>query len=221
MSSTPSPVTAEHFRYLAERTAQEDDFLRALKRAAEAEGIPPIWIAPEQASFLQILLKLQGAKTVLDIGTLAGVSAIVLARALPPGGHVHTFEINPKHADFAERWIEKSDVAGRIIVYRGAAQEILPEFSADSADAALLDADKAGYPLYLKECLRILRPRGLVLADNAFAFGELFAERPTDPEVGAIRTFNDLIARTKELHGIIIPIGDGCWVGVKNDPSSP
>ena len=89
-------------------------------------------------------------------------------------------------------------------------------FPSDSADAAFLDADKASYPVYLAECLRILRPNGLVLVDNAFAFGELFAESPSDREVSAIRAFNEHISKVRELQSVIVPIGDGLWVGVKH-----
>ena len=215
MSDSSSLVTAEHFRYIAERTASEDALLRDLKKDAVAEGIPPIWIAPEQASFMQILLKAARAKEVVEIGTLAGYSAITMARALPAGGRVRTIEIVPKHADFACRWIAKSDVAGRIEVTLGAAMDVLPKFAADSADAAFLDADKASYPKYLEECLRIVRRGGLIMVDNAFAFGELFAESPRDKEVGAIRAFNDLMAAEKRVQGVIVPIGDGLWVGVR------
>lgn len=215
MSDRSSAVTAAHFRYIAERTAGDDDFLRALKRAAAAEGIPPIHIAPEQASFLQILLRAAHARDVVEVGTLAGYSAIVLARALPGNGCVRTIELNPRHADFAERWVAKSDVAGRIIVHRGSGLDVLPRFSSDSADAAFLDADKANYPVYLKECLRIVRRGGLILADNAFAFGQLFDPKPTDREAPAMKAFNEVMAREAALQSVIVPLGDGCWVGVR------
>ncbi len=212
MSEESTLVTQAHFRYVAERTTPEDPFLKELKRAAEAEGIPPIWIAPEQAAFLQILLRVAKAHQVVEVGTLAGASAIAMARA---GCQVHTIELLAKHADFAERWIAKSDVADRVRVYRGAGRDVLPRFEADSMDAAFLDADKAGYPLYLKECLRIVRRGGLVMADNAFAFGQLFDERPTDREVQAMRAFNEIVAGTQELQSVIVPLGDGLWVGVR------
>jgi predicted O-methyltransferase YrrM len=215
MSEISSPVTSEHFKYLAERTTREDDFLRELKRAARAAGIPPIWISPEQASLMQILLKLNRAREVVEVGTLAGYSAIAMARALDRKGRVRTIEISDRHADFAESWIARSDVAGRVEVHRGAGKDILPSFAGDSADAAFLDADKASYPLYLRESLRIVRKGGLIMVDNAFAFGQLFDSRPTDREVGAVRTFNDHMATVTELQSIIVPIGDGCWVGVK------
>jgi len=215
MSENPTLVTAEHFRYLAARTAPEDGFLRELKQAARAAGIPPIWIAPEQASFMQILLKLRGARDVVEVGTLAGYSAIAMARALPAGGCVHTIELDPKHAEFATQWVARSDVAGKVIVHRGAGQAVLPGLATASADAVFLDADKSGYKNYLTECLRILRPNGLVMVDNAFAFGQLLHTEPTDREVGAVREFNDHMAQVAAVHGVIVPLGDGLWVGVK------
>jgi predicted O-methyltransferase YrrM len=215
MSDTSTLVTAEHFRYLAERTRREDEFLRSLKQAATAEGIPSIWIAPEQASFMQILLRAAGAREVVEIGTLAGYSSIAMARALPEGGRVRTIEIEPKHAEFARRWIARSDVAKKIEVVLGAGAQVLPGLAADSADAAFLDADKASYPLYLAECLRIVKRGGLILVDNAFAFGELFDARPKNESTPAVRAFNDLMAAERRLQGVIVPLGDGLWVGVR------
>ena len=135
MSEISTAVTAAHFKYLAERTIQDDDFLCRLKATARAAGIPPIWISPEEGSFLQLLLKAAKAKRVIEVGTLAGYSAIWMARALPADGQVRTIEASARHADFAERWIAKSDVAERIKVYLGTGEAILPTFDADSADA--------------------------------------------------------------------------------------
>jgi predicted O-methyltransferase YrrM len=215
MSETSTLVTEQHFDYIATHTSGEDEFLRALKRAAVADGIPAIWIAPEQASFMQILLKAARARDVVEVGTLAGYSAIIMARALPEDGRVRTIEIEPKHADFAARWIAKSDVASRIEVHRGAGAEVMKKIEANSADAVFLDADKASYPLYLQESLRILRPTGLVMVDNAFAFGELFNPGADRSDVEAVRDFNRSMPKTAELHSVIVPLGDGLWVGVK------
>ncbi|MFO0980411.1 MAG: O-methyltransferase [Planctomycetota bacterium] len=216
MSAQPTLVTRDHFRYLAERTRTDDALLSELLREAAASGIPKIQIAPAQASFMQILLKAIRARVVVEVGTLAGYSAIWMARALPAEGRLHTIEIERRHADFAERWIAKSDVKDRIQVHRGSGQDVLQTLPSESADAAFLDADKQSYPIYLAECLRIVRPRGLIMVDNAFAFGELFASEARDRETQAIRDFNDLVARTAGLHAVIVPLGDGLWVGVKD-----
>jgi predicted O-methyltransferase YrrM len=217
MSVDASLVTARHFAYLAERTTREDPFLAELRAAATAEGIPAISIGPAQGAFLQILLKLRGARDVVEVGTLAGYSAIWMARALPPGGRLRTIEFSPKHAAFARRWIARSDVADRVEVHEGRGIDVLRTFGAASADAAFLDADKSSYGLYLEESLRILRPQGLVLVDNAFAFGQLFEERPTDREAPAVQAFNEAMAREPRVQSVIVPLGDGVWVGVKRD----
>lgn len=214
MSETPSLVGERHFRYIEERTTGDDAFLTDLRAAAVEAKIPAISIASAQASFMAILLRLHRTRDVVEVGTLAGYSAVAMARALPPDGRVRTIEIEPSYADFAEQWIARSDVKDRIEVIRGDAHAILPGLEAGSADACFLDADKAGYAAYLDECLRILRPGGLVMVDNAFAFGQLFDKDPTDPEAPAVQEFNEIMARREGLTSIIVPLGDGLWVGV-------
>lgn len=215
MSTRSTPVTEEHFRYLAEHTRGDDAFLLSLKDAAAAAGMPAISIAPEQASMMQVLLKAARAREVVEVGTLAGYSAISMARALPPEGRVRTIEICDSHADFAEEWVRRSDVAGKVEVHRGDARVVLAGFAGESADAAFIDADKDGYLCYLDQCLRVVRRLGLIMVDNAFAFGRLFEKEPDDPEVPTVRAFNDHLARRGGLHPVIVPVGDGCWVAVK------
>ena len=215
MSESSTLVTAAHFEYLAARTRGDDAFLKQLKDAAREAGLPQISIAPEQASLMQILLRASGAREVVEVGTLGGYSAIAMARALPAGGRVRTVEYSKKHADFARAWIAKSDVFDRVMVYEGKGVDVLPTFANDSADAAFLDADKASYPQYLAESLRIVRKGGLVMVDNAFAFGQLLDPHPKDREVAAVKAFNDSMAKETRLQSVIVPIGDGVWVGVK------
>jgi caffeoyl-CoA O-methyltransferase len=215
MSEEPTLITAAHVRYLAAHTAPEDDFSLALKAAARAAGIPPIWLAPEQASLVQILLRLCEARTVVEVGTLAGSTALVMAQALPADGRVHTIEIDPERAAFAATWIGRSAVAERIRVHQGAGETVLLSFPDESVDAVLLDANKTGLKRQLRAALRILRRRGLLLVDNAFAFGQILDAAPTDPDVPAIRDFNDSLARCPGVQSIIVPLGDGLWVGVK------
>lgn len=215
MSTQSTHVGAELFHYIRQHTLQEDDFLRDLKTAAREAGLPEIWIAPEQGALMHILLRLIAAKVVVEIGTLAGYSAIWLARALPDDGRLSTIEVSGSRADFAEAWIAKSDVAAKIKVFRGQGLEILPRFRNESADAAFIDADKVNYPAYLAECQRIIRRGGLILVDNGFAYGQLLDDSVRDANVVAMRAFNELLARQRALFSIIVPLGDGCWVGVK------
>lgn len=214
MSHESTPATEAHFDYIRAHCDAEDALLSELKVAARAAGIPAIWIAPEQARLLQILLRATGAREVVEVGTLAGYSALVMARALGPGGRVRSIEVSAHHAVFAREWIARAKPQAAVEVLLGAGAEVLPTFADRSADAMFVDADKAGYPLYLEQALRIVRPGGLVLVDNAFAFGQLLDPQPTDPDVPYVRAFNELMARCDRLEKVIVPVGDGLWVAV-------
>lgn len=220
MSKTGTAVGPGHFDWLRRHNRAEDPLLRDLRTAAARAGLPEIHIAWEQVLLFEVLLGLCGARTVLEVGTLGGYSAIALARALPPGGRVVTVEIDPRHAAFAREWIARSDAKDRVEVVVGPGASVLPELPAGSFDAAFVDADKEGYPGYLRECLRLLRRGGLFLADNALAFGRLLeagAERD-DPGVAAIRAFHGTMrdaAARGELRFSVVPLGDGCWVAHK------
>lgn len=217
MSKLERGVSAEHFAYLRERTTGEDDFLVELREAALEADIPAIWIAPEQGALLQILLRATAATEVVEVGTLAGVSATWMARALGPGGRVRTLEIDPHRADFAEHHFARSDVAGKVEVHRGDARETLPRFAEHSADLMFLDADKPSYDVYLDHALRIVRPGGLVVVDNALAFGSLLDPSEQGESVCAVRAFNDRIAAEPRLQSVLVPLGDGMWVGTVLD----
>lgn len=216
MSEHATVLTTELARYLAGLAAKEDDFLCELRQASAEAGIPPIGIAPEQATMIQILLRFGRAGRVLEVGTLAGYSAIAIARALQPPAELHSIEINEDYADFAEDWIARSDVAGRISIHRGNAVDLITTFDEASFDAVFIDADKTPSVHYLEQAKRVVRPGGLVLIDNAFAYGELLEESPArKDDVWAIQKFNEFIARDDALTSVILPTGDGMWVAIR------
>jgi len=209
--STARPISSELLQYVSSHAATDDSFLTELKQAARQQGLPEIWIDAAGAAFLPVALAAIGAREVVEVGTLAGYSAIVMARGLPPEGRVRTIELSAEHADFAEEWIARSDVADRVELHRGRGLEVLRGFADRSADVVFLDADKPSYEAYLDEALRLLRPGGLMLADNAFGFGEILDERSADESVRALQSFNDRVARDDRLEGLILPLGDGLW----------
>jgi len=216
MSKDSTAVGPEHFAFIAAHTIQEDTLLRELRLAAAAAGLPEIHIAPEQAAFLQIVLRAARATDVVEVGTLGGYSAIAMARALGPRGRVTTLEIEPKHAAFAREWIARSDQQGRVEVRLGDAKVTLAAMAPQSADAVFLDADKEGYVAYLREAMRILRPGGLLLADNVLAGGAIVDPRSRSATARAIRAFLDAVAATPQLQTIVVPLGDGCLLGVRS-----
>ncbi len=214
MSKSSTPVDDALFAFVAQQTIAEDELLRDLRRAALAAKLPEIHIAPEQAAFLQLLLRAMRARTVVEVGTLGGYSAIAMARGLPAdGGRVITHELDPAHAAFAREWIERSDQRGRIEVRVGDAATTLAALPAGSADAMFLDADKEGYVGYLQHALRILRPGGVLLADNVLASGDVV--QGSGATAVAIRAFLAAVRASTALQSVIVPLGDGCLFAVR------
>lgn len=213
MSKTSTSVDARLFAFLAAQAIPEDDLLRELRTAAAAARLPEIHIAPEQAAFLQLLLRAMRARTVVEIGTLGGYSAIAMARGLPADGRVITHEIEPRHAEFARHWIERSDQRGKIEVRVGDAAARLSELTAGSVDAVFIDADKTGYVGYLRHAMRLLRPGGVLLADNVLASGRI--ADGTGEKERALRAFLDAARATADLAAVVVPLGDGTFFGVK------
>jgi predicted O-methyltransferase YrrM len=211
----PTLVTQELFHYLTSLSTPEDPLLAEIRAKSVEAGLREIWIAREQADFIRILLRLIKAEQVIEVGTYAGYSAMALALGIEPDGHVVSLEINPEHAALAKKLLSASEIGQRVEVVEGDATQILPSMPDAAFDAAFIDADKANYGLYLKECMRLLRPGGLLMVDNAFAYGKLLAKEEVKDDVWAIRAFNTLMSRQKNVRSLIVPMGDGMWVGVK------
>ena len=200
--------------YIGTLFAHDDAVLNALREEADREGLPPIAITPRAGRVLHVLLRAIAAQSVLEVGTLGGYSAIWMARALGDGGRVLSLEIDPAHAEFARRHIERAGLAERVTVRVGRALDLLPALDGQQFDAVFIDADKEPMPTYLDWALRLTRPGGLVFADNA-----LWAGRVADPDVNdaatlAVREFNRRLASDPRIDATVLPVGDGLAVGV-------
>lgn len=215
MAHTSTPVDERLFAFLATKTIPEDDYLAGLRIAAAKAGLPEIHIAPEQGAYLQLLLRATNAMNVIEVGTLGGYSAISMARGMPAGGRIITLEIEAAHAEFAREWIANSDQAGKIEVRLGDAADTLQHLPDGEADVIFLDADKTGYVNYLEHAMRLLRPGGVVLADNVLASG-LIADGTEEKEI-ALRAFLDAAMAKPNLQSVVVPLGDGIFFGVKSD----
>lgn len=202
--------------YLSRQFGAEDELLASLREEADRTGLPPISIPPSTGGLLQLLARSIGARTILEVGTLGGYSAICLARALPEDGRLLTLEQNPEHAAFARRWIERAGLSSRVEVREGTALDTLPSLDGEAFDLVFLDADKEPLPRYLDWALRLLRPGGMVVADNALWGGRVLDESVNDPATLALREFNRRLAADPRLTSTIIPMGDGVAVGLVN-----
>jgi predicted O-methyltransferase YrrM len=177
--------------------APPDELLQATLDAAEAAGLPGIQVSPPQGKLLQILARLQGARTVLEFGTLGGYSTILLARALPEGGRVISLEANAEYAEVARGSIERAGLAGIVELRVGPALETLPLLEQEGVgpfDLAFIDADKVNTPNYFAWALDHSRPGSLIVADNVVRNGTLADGASDDEATQAQRRLHELIA---------------------------
>lgn len=179
--------------------------------APEQEGMPAIMLGPSEARLLELLLRMIRAERVVEIGTLAGYSALRMAAALPPGGKLWSIEMDPAHAQVARANIAAAGYGDRVEVVVGSALELLPDLAQHGPfDAVFLDADKEGYARYGQWAARNLRTGGLLLGDNAYLFGHLLE----DSERGrSMRGFHEQTAEA--FYSVCIPTPDGLVLGIK------
>ena len=200
--------------YLSSLFAAEDETLLALREAADRNGLPPIAISPDEGKLLQVLLSAIGARRVLEVGTLGGYSAIWMARALPAGGSLLSIELDSTHAAFARGFISRAGLDGIVEVQVGRALDLLPSLDGAKFDAIFLDADKEPLPTYLEWALRLVRPGGLIIADNALWGGRVLDQSVNDDATRAVREFNRRFATDPRITGIVVPTHDGVAIGI-------
>ena len=183
--------------YLADLLVPRDDSRDAALETAAAAGLPPHEVSPTQGKLLYLLARVQGARSILELGTLGGYSTIWLARALPPGGRLVTLEAEPRYAEVARGNVERAGLAELVEIRAGPALETLPRLAAEGRgpfDLVFLDADKARNREYLAWALRLTRRGSLIVADNVVRGGEVADAESRDPSVRGVRRFLELLA---------------------------
>ena len=200
--------------YISGLFAPEDELLVSLREEADRTGLPPIAVSADEGRLLQVLLTSIRARRVLEVGTLGGYSAIWMARALPADGELLSIEIEPKHAEFARRYVERAALAERIEIRVGRALDVLPSLDGEQFDAVFIDADKEPMPTYFEWGLRLLRPGGLLIADNTLWGGKVYDEAEHDEKTRAVREFNRRMATDPRILSILVPTHDGVAIGV-------
>jgi len=167
-----------------------DEALSAALRDSDAAGLPPISVTPAQGRLLHILAQTQGAKSILEVGTLGGYSTIWMARALPPGGRLLTLEINPATAKVARANLARAGLDGVVEVRVGPALDSLRELCARKPapfDLVFIDADKVNNPEYFRAALELTRSGSLIIVDNVVRDGEILDEHTQDAAVRGTR----------------------------------
>jgi predicted O-methyltransferase YrrM len=183
--------------YITGLLVPADPALDAALEASAAAGLPAINVAPNQGKLLMLLAQLQGARSILEIGTLGGYSTIWLARALPAGGRLVTLEANPEYAGVARSNLARAGLAEVVEVRVGPAAESLPRLAEEGAgpfDVVFIDADKPSTPEYFGWALRLARRGTLIVVDNVVRDGAVIDAGSEDPAVQGIRRFNEMAA---------------------------
>ena len=197
--------------YIGGLFGAEDQILASLREEADRTGMPPISISADEGRLLQVLLTSINARRVLEVGTLGGYSAICMARALPPGSRLLSIEIEGEARDIRPEIRRSRGLAiGSRFVLGGPSTS--SALDGERFDAMFLDADKEPLPTYFEWALRLVRPGGLIIGDNALWGGRVYESQESDDSTRGVREFNRRMATDPRVLGIIVPTHDGVAV---------
>jgi caffeoyl-CoA O-methyltransferase len=211
VSHPPSP---ELDHYLRHTFGAEDPELAKIRDQARKHNLPPIHVGALDGRLLTFFAHSVHAKKIVEIGTLAGYSAVCLARGLQPQGKLWTFEKSAEHAALAQKHFAALDLQNTIEIREGSALHNLSGFH-ESVDLVFIDADKESYGQYFEWAAQHVRAGGLILADNTLAWGQVYHPTNKDPRVMALRDYNARVARDPRVFSTLIPTGEGLTVSVK------
>jgi predicted O-methyltransferase YrrM len=199
-------ITPRINSYLASRFCVENPAAAAARARAERDG-HAIHVTQLQGAVLRFLVNLVQAERVLEIGTYFGYSAIWMAEGLSANGQLDTIEVDQARAAVARALLDRSGVGERVTILIGDAATLLLQMDG-RYDLAFIDGTKGNYPEYLQACSRLVRPGGLIVADNVLWRGEVADETLVNPRLAGVRKFNDTISAAGH-RSVILPIGDG------------
>lgn len=187
--------------YLQEQFCTGDDVHAVVAREQESHGLPAIQVSPLEGKLLQILTQAVHAKRVLEVGTLGGYSAILIARALPDNGNVVTLEIDTTHAEVANKMFTRFGVADKVDLRVGAALDTLPKLKTEGHvfDLVFIDADKENNAHYIKHALDMSHPGTLIIVDNVIRDGDVINHDSNSPMTQGVRRMNDYVKNEPRL----------------------
>ncbi len=207
------------YRYLLDTSLREPEILQRLRAATEKEEMAEMRSAPEQGQLMALLLKLIGARRVIEVGTYTGYATLWMALALPGDGEVITCDISARWTFVARRFWEEAGVQDKVRLYLRPALETLDELlergEAGQFDFAFIDADKVHYESYYERCLALIRPGGLIVVDNVLWGGSVADPEKQDASTRAIRSFNEVLKDDSRVEVCMLPIADGLTLAMK------
>lgn len=188
---------------------QQDAALAQAIRDSDTAGLPEIHVSPNEGKILHMLAKISGAKRILEIGLLGGYSTIWLARALPPDGQIVSLELSERHAQVAQKNLERAGVLARCEIRVGPALEQLAQMRSEKVapfDFIFIDADKNNYPAYFDEAMRLVHSGSVIVGDNVIRNGRILDDAGSDADLRGLQLFNRKMAEDPRLDSIAIPL---------------
>ena len=219
MSNRTLAISESIYQYLCDHSLREDPILKELRDHTYDMEERAMQIAPEQGQFMQMLIKLIGAKNTIEVGVFTGYSSLAIALVLPEDGRIVACDVNPQYTSVAEKfWVnagvrEKIDL--RIGPARGTLSELISDGLTGTFDFAFIDADKINYDHYYELCLQLIRPGGLITVDNVLWGGATADDSINDTDTTSIRALNDKLHRDERIDLSLVPIGDGLTLAMK------
>ena len=218
MSRTSINFTPMLYQYYSAHAHREAPVLAELRtKTARATASPDMQIGPEQGAFMGMLVRLMGAKRILELGTFTGYSS--LAMALGSEAQITAVDVSAEWTAIGQRFWKKAGVADRITLRldggTSTIADLLNKGGAGSFDLAFIDADKSGYDAYYEGCLKLLRSGGVVLIDNVLWSGAVADSKAQDADTKALRALNSKIKDDERVEMVMLPIGDGLTMARK------
>jgi caffeoyl-CoA O-methyltransferase len=205
--------------YILKNSVQEPDILARLRKETAPHPRARFQVPPEQGQFLQLLIRMTGARRLLEIGVFTGYSSLASALALPPDGSILACDISDEYTSVARRYWAEAGVTDKIDLRIGPANETLDGLIASGEagrfDFAFIDADKTGYPGYYEQCLKLLRIGGVIALDNMLLSGRAMNPAADDADAAAVQRLNQFIHQDSRVDALLVPIGDGLTLAVK------
>jgi predicted O-methyltransferase YrrM len=213
MSNRTIQLDDRTYEYLLAHSLREDPRLAKLRAETASHPQVNMQIAPDQAQFMQLLVRLMGARRAIEVGVFTGYSSLAVALAMPDDGRLLALDVSEEYTAVARRHWQDGGVAGRIeLVIAPAAATLdarLARGEAGAYDFAFIDADKTSYLAYYERLLKLLRPGGLIVVDNTLWSGRVADPQDRDADTRALREFNEALHRDARVDIALLPVGDG------------
>ncbi|MBS1853947.1 MAG: class I SAM-dependent methyltransferase [Acidobacteria bacterium] len=219
MSRGYTPITDALFDYVRAVSVREPEPLKQQRLDTDSHPRASMQVAPEQGQFLHLLVRMVGAKKVLEVGTFLGYSSAWMALALPPDGRIVACDLSEEFTSRARRTWQDAGVAGKIELRLGPALDTLDSLiaagEAGTFDFAFIDADKVNYANYYERALVLLRQGGVIAADNVLWDGYVIDETDRTADTEALRAFNLKLHADPRVAMSLVTLGDGLMVACK------